>query len=261
MTRRIRLELAYDGTGFAGWQVQPGRRTVQGVLEATLGRLGGERAVRVRGAGRTDAGAHARAQVADAALASPLGDRDLLHRLACMLPDDLRPRTLDTVDDGFDARRDARSKTYVYRLDRTPHGDPFASRFALRAPQPLDEGAIRDALGRLPGRRDWRGFAASASEVADAVRELHEARLLTGPDSGAWRLVFCGEGFLTHMVRNLVGTLLDIGAGRLAPAHVERVIATRDRTLAGPTVPAHGLCLERVAYGERAAGVGGPGAA
>lgn len=245
--RRIRLDLAYDGTDFHGWQLQPGLRTVQGVLEATLTRLAGERPVRVRGAGRTDAGVHARGQVADATVRVDADDASLTRSLRSMLPADLRALRVASVDPGFDARYDARSKTYRYVVDLTPWGDPFLARYALHHPQAIERSRVRRALELLPGRRDWSGFAASACEVRDRVRTLTEARLRENED-GTAEFFFSADGFLTHMVRNLVGTLLEVGRGRFAPERMLEVVESRDRSLGGPTAPPHGLCLEQVRY-------------
>lgn len=265
--RRIRIDLAYDGTAYHGWQVQPGVGTVQGIVEEALGRVLGGVAVRVRGAGRTDAGVHARMQVADAWIEARIDDRAIGRALAGMLPADVRPRSVRTVPPEFDARRSALWKTYVYRLDLSPHGDPFASRFALHHPHALDRDAMRDALARLPGRRDWSGFASAACEVEDRVRHLMDARWLEDGEGGG-AFVFRADGFLTHMVRNLVGTLLEIARGRFVPDRIDAVLAAGDRRLAGATAAPRGLCLHRVDYGggdsrdaedvPRAVTMGGP---
>ncbi|HKQ61417.1 MAG TPA: tRNA pseudouridine(38-40) synthase TruA [Candidatus Polarisedimenticolaceae bacterium] len=245
--RRIRLDLAYDGTEFAGWQVQPGRRTVQGTLEAVLSGLQGGRGTYVRGAGRTDSGVHARAQVADAEVDLALDDERLAHALGGLLPRDLRPLAVRTVDPAFDAQRDAVGKVYRYRLDRSRRGNPFLARYALHHPYALDGVLLARALERLPGRRDWSGFTASTCEVRDRVRHVTEARFEQPTAEEAW-FTFAADGFLTFMVRNLVGTLLALAGGRLAPERFERALAEGDRRLAGPTAPARGLCLEQVLY-------------
>lgn len=247
MFRRIRLDLAYDGTDFLGWQVQPSGRTVQGTVEEALCRLHGGRAVRVRGAGRTDAGVHARGQVADAEVGTSLEDAEILSALQALLPRDVRPTAVRTTAGSFDARRDAVSKTYRYVLDRSRHADPFLARFALHIPHPLDEAAVTDALARLPGTRDWSGFTGAACPCADRVRTLIEASLAR-PSPGLSVFSFTADGFLNHMVRNLVGTLLEIARGRFIPDQVDDILASKDRRLAGPTAPARGLCLRRVEY-------------
>jgi tRNA pseudouridine38-40 synthase len=256
MERRVRIDLAYDGTAYSGWQVQPKVETVQGVVEAALRLLHGGRTVRVRGAGRTDSGAHARGQVADAVIAMRSDDAGLLRALAHMLPRDIRPRRVLTVPDAFHAQHDARSKTYRYLVDTSPHGDPWRGRYALPFPHALDVPAVEAALALLPGTRDWSGFTGAACTVDDRIRTLSEARLgVLRPELLAF--VFTADGFLTHMVRNLVGTLLAIGRGTFGPERVLEVLATSDRRRAGPTAPASGLCLERVVYGESLGGASG----
>lgn len=246
-SRHFRLDLAYDGTGFAGWQLQLGQRTVQGVVESVLSRIQGAGRVRVRGAGRTDSGAHARGQVADFTLETRLEPPELLRSLSKMLPSDVRPRRLRHAPPGFHAWQSAVSKTYRYRLDTSPHGNPMLSRFALHFPYEIDRPAILDALALLPGRRDWSGFAGSACDKDDRVRSLTEARFEIGPGSTA-SFVFSADGFLTHMVRNLVGALLEIAQGRAGLEIVVEALATGDRNLAADTAPARGLCLESVRY-------------
>lgn len=245
-SRRVRIDLAYDGTEFHGWQLQPRERTVQGELERALARLSGGARVPVRGAGRTDAGVHARGQVADAVLPARLGDEEVLRALSKILPRDVRVRGVRTVPDAFHAWHDARSKTYAYRLDRSDHGDPFLARYALHRPGRLDRAAIEDGLLRLPGRRDWSGFTDSRCEKEDRVRTLHEASYR---ERGAVAVfLFRADGFLTRMVRNFVGTLLDVGDGRIPPRRVDEILESRNRALAGATAPPHGLSLERVEY-------------
>jgi tRNA pseudouridine38-40 synthase len=246
-SRRVRVDLAYDGTGYAGWQRQPTLPTIQGVLEEALRRLHGGREVRVRGAGRTDAGAHARQQVADVEVNVRLDDRALLRSLQSMLPGEIRPRALRTVPPEFHSRHGARSKTYIYLLDRSASGDPFLLRYAYAHGGPLDLDAIREGLRRLPGRRDWSGFASSACAVEDRVRTVVAADYVE-TRQGFGCFSFTAEGFLTHMVRNLVGTLLEIGRGRFGPERVDAVLETGNRSLGGATAPARGLRLERVVY-------------
>ena len=131
-------------------------------------------------------------------------------------------------------------------MDTTPHGDPFLARYALHHPDSFDRDRVRDALARLPGRRDWSGFTAASCEIVDRVRELSRAQLIeTGTEL---HFEFTADGFLTHMVRNLVGTLLDVARGRIEPAGIDRILESRDRNLAGRTAPAHGLCLMEIRY-------------
>jgi tRNA pseudouridine38-40 synthase len=225
---------------------------VQGLLEETLTRLQGGVPVRVRGAGRTDAGVHARQQVADVRLAVALDEAELEHALRSMLPRNLRPLSLRVVEDSFVARRDACSKTYRYRLDRSRAGNPFLARYALHRAGELDLAAMRESLRQLPGRRDWSGFAGSACEVRDRVRKLTEAVYEEHPGEEGW-FSFTADGFLTRMVRNLVGTLLEVGTGRFPPRRIRQILEEGDRTLAGPTAAARGLVLWKIVYpGEKA---------
>jgi len=245
--RRVRLDLAFDGTDFAGWQAQSACRTVQVTVEEALTRIQGFGSVRLRAAGRTDAGAHARHQVADGRIASRLDDAGLLQALAAMLPSDVRVFGARTVADAFHSQKQALSKTYRYAIDRSAWGDPFLARYALHHPHAMDREALHDALSRLPGRRDFAGFAGSASRVLTTVRTLTEARFEEG-ERGVAAFVFTADGFLNHMVRNLVGTLLYVARGRFAPSRIDEALESRDRGLAGPTAAAHGLILERVRY-------------
>ncbi|HXV74937.1 MAG TPA: tRNA pseudouridine(38-40) synthase TruA [Candidatus Polarisedimenticolaceae bacterium] len=250
--RRIRLELSYDGTDFAGWQWQDGRRTVQGVVEQALRRLAGDRVVRLRAAGRTDAGVHARAQVADCLIDSRLDDDTLARALGRMLPPDVRPRSVATVDRGFSAMRQAVRKTYRYRVDRSRFGNPLIARFALHCPDPLDAQRIERTLAMLVGRRDWSGFADSRCRVENRVRDLTEATFREH-DGDEASFHFTADGFLTYMVRNMVGTVLEIGRGRMPVEVIGRMLASRDRRLGAATAPARGLCLWEVVYARRPA--------
>lgn len=244
--RRIRIDLAYDGTGYLGWQVQARGVTVQGTLEEALARLSGGAPVRVRGAGRTDTGVHARRQVADALVATRLDDAALLRALRRILPESIGVLALRTADSAFDARRRAIEKVYRYRLDRSPAADPFGARFALHESRPFERAALEGALARLPGRRDWTGFAGAACAVRNRVRTLRVARYDERGALGVF--TFSADGFLNHMVRNLVGTLLEVATGRRAPESIDVILERRDRSLAGPTAPAKGLVLEAVRY-------------
>jgi len=255
--RRLRITLAYDGTDYAGWQLQPGAPTLQEELERGLARLQGA-PVRVHAAGRTDAGAHACGQVAHCDLASRLDDAALLRALRAVLPPALRPLALSTVDPGFDSRRHVALKTYRYTLDRSAAGDPFLARYALAWPHRLEHEPLDVALRRLPGRRDWSGFTASKCEKLDRVRELVEARY-EEPDATRGWFWFSADGFLTHMVRNLVGTLLEIASGRVPPERIDEILERGERTLAGPAAAARGLCLWRVVYGGETSPAGETG--
>jgi len=241
-----RLLLEYDGTDFAGWQLQPGARTVQGVLEAAFARITGRRVV-VYGAGRTDAGVHAAGQVANARAETRLEPRVLQRALNASLPRDVAVRSLDPEADAFDARRDARSKLYLYRVWNAATRSPLHERWSHPVPVPLELGAMRAAAASLLGRHDFASFRAAGADGRTSVRTL--TRLgVAGEPGGELRFEVEGEAFLRHMVRNLVGTLLEVGRGRRPAGWPAEVLAARDRRLAGPTAPARGLTLIRVDY-------------
>lgn len=248
------MDLAYDGTDFVGWQAQARGRTVQGTVEAALSELLAGAAVRVRGASRTDAGVHAAAQVADVDVCTRLSDPRIAMGLAHLFPPDLRPLAVTTVDPEFDAQRDASAKTYVYRLDRSRHGDPLRRRWFHHEPRALDAAAIDAALARIRGRHDFSSFAASACRVRSRERTMLEARFEVRDPTESW-FVFRADGFLTHMVRNLVGTVVAVARGRIAPEEISTILAAKDRRRAGPTAPARGLCLMQVDYPMRREGV------
>jgi tRNA pseudouridine38-40 synthase len=244
----FRFVLEYDGTDFAGWQSQPeGQRTVQGALEAALAEVTGG-AVTVFGAGRTDAGVHAEGQVANARFETRLDPPTLVRALNAVLPRDVAVREIAPVADSFHARRDARSKLYVYRIWASPVRSPLRERTALWVPVPLDLPAMQRAAAALVGTHDFASFQAAGSEARTTVRTLTRAAL--EPEGALVRCGFEGPGFLRHMVRNLVGTLLEVGRGRRAADSMAALLAARDRTCAGPTAPPHGLTLVRVCHGD-----------
>lgn len=248
---RVRLVLEYDGTRFAGWQRQPGERTVQQVLEDGLARLlDVEARVRVDGAGRTDAGVHARAQVA--AFDSP---RDVpmsafVNGLTGILPEDLAVVSAAPAPDGFDPRREATGKRYVYRIWNGPVRSPVRARYATWMKRPLDLPGMREAAGHLLGEHDFKSFQAAGCVAKTTVRRLD--RLDVDGEAGGEIVVTCeGSAFLRFMVRNLVGTLVEVGAGRLSAGAIPGILAACDRSAAGPTAPPGGLTLEAVYYGRR----------
>lgn len=246
MDRRLCLEVIYDGTEFCGWQFQTRGRTVQAVLADALTKVNGGQRVSVHGAGRTDSGVHARAQVADARVRTSRTDGELLRSLRSLLPDDLAVRSLRTVDDGFDSRRGAVGKTYCYRIDRTAHGNPLEARFMWHRYGPLDLERMRCAAEPLQGTHDWTGFTAKRCQIECRVRTL-ESLSIESTD-GELTFWFRGDGFLTYMVRNIVGTLVEIGRGRFPVSRTTEALTRRDRSLAGPTAPARGLILWEVRY-------------
>jgi tRNA pseudouridine38-40 synthase len=242
---RYRLTLEYDGAGFAGWQVQPaGRRTVQGELEAALARVTGQRC-RAVGASRTDAGVHAEGQVASVELARALDAARLLRALNGVLPADLAAVECAEADANFHARRSARSKLYRYRVWNGPSPSPSRAAWTHRVVTPLDLAAMRRAASHLVGTHDFRSFQAARSAPGSTVRTL--ARVdVEGRSRGEVQIWVEGDAFLRHMVRILAGTLVEVGIGRRDPESIPALLAARDRSRAGRTAPARGLCLVRV---------------
>lgn len=253
--RTWKLTLAYDGTEFSGWQAQPDRSTVQGALERALARIEG-RPVRVAGSGRTDAGVHALAQVASCALRNPIPSAGLLRALNRLLPPEIRVLRAEVAPPGFHARHAAVAKTYEYRIHRGPVCLPFTARYVYWHPYPLDEGAMALAAERIPGERDFRSFASAGRGAAGStVRTVFSSAVARDEDLLVYRVR--GAGFLYRMVRNIVGTLLDVGRNCLAPLDIDRILALGDRRAAGRTAPARGLFLVGVEYLREAPGGAG----
>lgn len=238
-----KLILAYDGTDFRGWQRQPEERTVQGVCENALQKITTKK-VAVHGAGRTDAGVHAIGQTASFRVRSTLSETDFLRALNAVLPPDVRILDLKRTEPDFHARKSAVSKIYSYRIVRTPIISPFAFRYALHWPYSLNLRAMRAGASLLVRRSDFTAFSSN--------REHHPVRtvLRSVIQKRGDEIIFTIEanGFLRYMVRTIVGTLLEIGAGKYPPDRIEEIFARKERALAGPTAPAKGLCLIRVLY-------------
>jgi len=271
--RNLRLVVAYDGTDFHGWQRQPDLPTVQDCLEVGIQRVTGERP-HVWGSGRTDAGVHALNQVANFKIDCSIPCENLLKALNHVLPPTVRVKEVQEVSEKFHARYDVRSKTYRYRILQAPICSPFLWRFVWHYPFPLDHGRMASAARLFEGEHDFTSFAvAPDSGVGEGlygppeqgehhegaplqshrrgeemVRMIFSSRILWRPRTSMLIYETSGNGFLHHMVRNIVGTLVEVGRGKLAPQYVARILEARDRTLAGPTAPAQGLCLVKVEY-------------
>jgi tRNA pseudouridine38-40 synthase len=244
----VKLVLSYDGTRYVGWQVQPNGPSIQAELERALATLHKE-PVRVTGAGRTDAGVHALGQVASFAVERPLPPTAYVKGTNALLPDDVAVRAAEVRDGPFDARRDARGKRYRYRIENLPTRSPLTRLQAWQVFRPLDVAAMRAAAAPLVGRHDFGAFRAADCEAAHAVRELRRLEVQDGP-AGRIEVVAEATAFLKHMVRNLVGTLVEVGLGARSAGSMPGLLSSRDRTLAGRTAPAHGLVLEEVFYEE-----------
>jgi tRNA pseudouridine38-40 synthase len=245
----FRLVVAYDGTGYSGWQVQPGRQTVQGLIVAAARELLGKD-VRVTGASRTDAGVHALRQVVSIRGAREMPTGVVGRALNARLPADVRVVACAETAAGFDARRAARGKRYGYLIENGPIAAPFLLRYAWHVPLPLDVERMRRALVVLRGRHDFSAFRAAAGrehEPTCFVRALHVIRRRQRV-----AILVSADRFLHHMVRNLVGSAVEVGRGARPAEWLAEVLASGDRRLAGPTAPAHGLTLIRVLDAEGA---------
>jgi tRNA pseudouridine38-40 synthase len=270
--RTLKLLVAYDGTSFVGWQRQAEGISVQGLLEQAFGILEGA-PVPVVGAGRTDAGVHATGQVASLQLQSALPAADLLRALNAHLPDDVRVLAVEDAADGFHARFQARSKTYEYRIMNGPLVSPFARRYVWHVPVALDPGRMQEAARLIEGRHDFACFQSTGGSARTSVRRVFRSDISTGdgaaPPAAATAIVpepavpggrlivyrVTGDGFLRHMVRAIVGTLVEIGRGAADAELMRTLLAAGTRAGAGPTAPASGLCLTTVSYNEPAAEV------
>jgi tRNA pseudouridine38-40 synthase len=243
----VKLVLEYDGTGYVGWQVQPNGPSVQAEVERALAALH-KAPRRATAAGRTDAGVHALGQVVSFAEERPLPLSAYVKGMNALLPADVAVREDEVLADGFDARRDARGKRYRYRIQNLPTRAPLSRRFSWQVFRPLDVEAMRAAAPALLGRHDFSAFQASDCESHHAVRELRRLDV-SGQPGGEIEVVAEATAFVKHMVRNIVGTLVEVGLGARAPASLAEVLASGDRSRAGPTAPPQGLCLEQVFYG------------
>lgn len=260
-----KLTLAYDGTDFQGWQVQPGLPTIQGELQAALGRVTGESPL-PQGSGRTDAGVHALAQVASFSLRAPIPPENLQRALNRTLPAAIRVSEAKTVrSTAFHARHSAVAKTYEYRILRASDCPPFLARYVCACTWPLSLDTLQACARLFEGEHDFLSFAATDPDLASRA-SIHPTDLVQDQEK-TFRTIFSseweqrptdagdlliyrvrGNGFLHHMVRNLVGTMIDAGRGQLALGEIPRILAARSRSQAGPTAPARGLFLHSVDY-------------
>lgn len=246
------MTVEYCGERFAGWQVQPEARTVQGELQRALEEIL-RHPVRMVGASRTDAGVHARGQVASCETTSPLPPAKVRAGLNAVLPADVAVSAVEEAAPGFHARFDALGKHYRYRILCRAARSALGAGEEWHVPQELDVSAMREAARRLVGTHDFRAFVSRPDGDGDCTRTLHRVEVQAEPlplPAGGLRLHVdvVGDGFLYKMVRTLVGTLVQVGKGRRPATDLTALLTQGDRRQAGPTAPAHGLCLERVAY-------------
>lgn len=275
----FKITLAYDGADFSGWQAQPGRRTVQGELERAWLEITGE-TVRLNAAGRTDAGVHAAGQVVSVESATNIPPESLVHALNSKLPEDAAVQLVERVADGFHATHDAKFKRYRYTIFNDARRPVFCRRYAWHIPTPLDVAAMQAGGAHMAGTHDFACFQSVGSERESTVRTIFAVELAATSAAirspGSARGSDClpstlspnapeaysraeprakivtidveGDGFLYNMVRTIAGTLVEVGRGKRTPEWVAEVIAAKDRCAAGQTAPAHGLCMQWVAY-------------
>jgi tRNA pseudouridine38-40 synthase len=243
--RNLKLTLAYDGTDFHGWQIQPDLRTVQGELQRALQKLLNHD-VTVTGSGRTDAGVHAHGQVANVETLRSMDTDAVLRGANALLPSEIRVLSVEEVSADFHARRSARSKTYEYHIWRHPIVSPFHCRYVYAFHYPIDEELLDRGTEFFIGTHDFTSFCAAATEIEDRTRTIYEANW--DRSEGTWVFRIRGNGFLQYMVRTIAGTLLEVGQGRLVPEKLPEIFESKDRRVAGPSLPPHGLHLIEVKY-------------
>jgi len=243
--QNLKLIVEYDGTGYHGWQVQPGLPTIQGVLQEAVKRISGEE-VSITSAGRTDAGVHALGQVANFCTRKEFTPDRWQRALNGLLPPDIAVCRVEQASTDFEARRSARDKTYRYTILNAPHPSALERHWLLHIPEPLDLASMAEAAATLIGEHDFSTFRAANAESPNAIRHIYEARFVA--EGSRLQFIVTGNGFLKHMIRIMVGTLLDVGRGRLTPEHFRQILDSKDRRRAGKTAPPHGLCLMHVRY-------------
>lgn len=241
----VKLTVEYDGTDYCGWQIQATGKTVQGVLEKAVSTLVG-RPTRIIGSGRTDAGVHALGQVANFISDKELRPYRVQRALNALTPEDVTIKTVEIMPDSFDARRQGRSRIYEYRILNRSSPSPFHLRYAWHVHEPLETAAMRQAITCLNGEHDFSSFRGAGCDAAHPVRTIYASSINRSGDL----IVFTIEAtaFLRHMVRNLVGTLVEVGRQQRSPQSFAALLDARDRTQAGMKAPAQGLFLMEVKY-------------
>ena len=243
--RNIKIVIAYDGTRYGGWQVQKNAKTVQGEIEKTLKKILSER-VRVTGSGRTDAGVHAKAQNANFRTKSVVRPEKLQNALNANLPDDISVIKIKNVPENFHSQFDAKSKIYRYTILNSRFDEPIMRRLYHKVPYLLDMPLMKKEAAKLEGRHDFKSFQTKAG-IQDTVRTVKKISIKKSGNNFIY-IDIEADGFLYNMVRNIVGTLVEIGRGYFNEGSAQRILRAKDRRKAGPTAPAKGLTLIKVKY-------------
>jgi len=244
--RTIKLLIEYEGTSYLGWQVQAKGPTIQGMIEEQLELLTGEN-VRLTGSGRTDAGVHAFEQVAHFKTKSGMNLSSIHRALNSLLPPDIVIKSVEEAEENFHARKQAKSKVYEYRVLNQPIRSVFHREYAWHISQRLDWEEMRKATQKLVGEHDFSSFRSTGTPTKTAVRKIFRAEWKKGRD-GLMRFEVEASGFLKQMIRAIVGTLVEVGRGKINPEEFQKILEAKDRNKAGPTAPAHGLFLKEVKY-------------
>ncbi|AIH04266.1 MULTISPECIES: tRNA pseudouridine(38-40) synthase TruA [Thermodesulfobacterium] len=246
--RNIRLFIAYDGTNYLGWQIQPKGPTVQGVIQEVLSKILGHK-VTLKASGRTDAGVHALHQVAHFLTTSDRPLEIIFKALNSLLPKDISVWKVEEVDFKFHAQKHAYKKTYVYQIYNYPIKNPLLRLYSWWVPEPLDLEAMKSCLPLIIGEKDFASFRKAGTEVKTTVRTIYQATLERSLENSNM-IVFTieGRGFMRYMVRNLVGALVEVGKGRLTVEDFENILNAKDRKVAPPPAPPQGLILKKVEY-------------
>jgi tRNA pseudouridine38-40 synthase len=244
--QRLKCTMAYDGTDFSGYQIQPDNRTVQEEVEKALKKLHKGKDVKIFASGRTDAGVHAKGQVFHFDTHLDISVEKWPVALNSILASDVSILDVEKVEQGFHARFDVTGKEYRYFINPSPKRDPFNRNYSASFPFPVDIVAIRQAMNFLIGTHDFTSFCSAKTEVEDKIRTIFELELIE--ENGLLVFRFVGSGFLYNMVRIITGTLLEVGIGKRMPSSVSEIIGKRDRVYAGKTAPAQGLYLWKVNY-------------
>ncbi len=243
--RNIKLAIQYDGSDYSGWQTQPGKKTIQQALNEAIGNLLGCK-INVTGASRTDAGVSALGQVALFQIDSPIPTENLARAITDRLPSDIAVTEAVEVPSGFDVIGSVKNKLYRYTICTSPVRPVLQIRHCWHLPAELNTDVMAEAAGMLVGKRDFKSFASAADNRESSVRTIFRCDV-TG--EGHWVYIDIeGDGFLYNMARNIVGTLVEVGLGRLPPGKIKQILEAKDRTAAGPIAPAQGLCLMWIKY-------------
>ncbi len=245
--RNLKLLLQYDGSNYHGWQVQPRLETIQGKLTQTIFKITSETVV-VHGSGRTDAGVHALGQVCNFHTSTPLPLSNFQKAINALLPPSIRVLKVEEVPEPFHSRRDSVSKHYRYRILTSNWCSPFEYPFVHHYPRKLDFMTMSDAARRIVGESDFTSFCDSDTEAESKVRRISASFFVFDTRHDLIEYNVCANGFLHHMVRNLVGTFLDVATGKISADNVDTILRARNRSAAGPTAPAKGLFLVSVGY-------------